>query len=647
MELRQDLFYKSSPKQNLKNLFKKIPAQVLDEMPQIRDAFHPGKRPYINGIKKNSTQEYIRLNKQMDISDIKMFRKIKELKELIYEISKEDYKEEQNNISKENERFEKNYKKIKKEKNKFNRGNYLDYQQFLNISSQYIAKNMKVPNLSDEHNLFSGNPLILQGAELEDFILYNFGEKSKSIKFLKKLDEYVEKKLEANYKKNINKNEKLEKLEQLKKKEKLKGHIPLEEEIQILKNDISNCEQTYKNLAEFEEFFKPRKKKLKIIKSLNKQNNRSFNNSIEHSDFKNFMWRITSNFKNEKKNQNNSLITSTTSINITRKSSPKNSNKVNVFNYNNFPKNFHLKFPKLEASLRTPSNIFNINNSYKGYKKLKIKKISFNSSLKIDSNSVSRNNKPFQIFKSAYYKNEKSNSRLYNIAQNSKMYKLLQLSNIYSNNDNKKENYFFSIDSDASEIMELNKEISDKHKNMEENNYDENIKSNLDDSIKIKEQKPNKENNINNISLKNIINPNIPKLEEKNNINNKEKANKNFDENYNKTESLFNLIKNKFNNKLKKETKKNIESYISSKGKNVETILTTKSSYNRLHHLINKSKDKNLILEEYAIRKNNYNEKEPLSKKQRIILDKNLGFIKEMIKQKTKFNEILFRDKSK
>ena len=120
--------------------------------------------------------------------------------------------------------------------------------------------------------------------------------------------------------------------------------------------------------------------------------------------------------------------------------------------------------------------------------------------------------------------------------------------------------------------------------------------------------------------------------------------NKNFDENHNKTESLFNLIKNKFNNKLKKETKKNIESYISSKGKNVENILTTKSSYNRLHHLINKSKDKNLILEEYVMRNN---EKKPFSIKQRIILDKNLGFIKEMIKQKTKFNEILFRDKSK
>ena len=645
MELRKDLFYKSSPKRNLKNLFRKIPAQVLDEMPQIRDVFYPGKRPYINGIRKNYPPEYIRLNKQMDNKDIKMLRKINELKELIYETNKEDNKEEQNNISKENERFEKNYKKLKKEKNKFNRGNYLDYQQFLNISSQYIVKNMKVPNLSDGHNLFSGNPLILQGAELEDFILYNFGEKSKSIKFLKKLDEYVEKKLEANYKKNINKNEKLE---QLKKKEKSKGHIPLEEEIQILKNDISNSEQTYKNLAEFEEFFKPRKKKLKIIKSLNKQNNRSFNNSLEQSNFKNFMWRITSNFKHEKRNKNNSLITSTTSINITRKSSPQNSNIVNAFNYNNYHKNFHLKLPKLKASLRTPSNIFNIKSSYKDNKKLKIKKISFNSSLRIDSNSVSRNNKPFQIFKSAYYKNEKSNSRLYNIAQNSKMYKLLQLSNIYSNNDNKKENYFSSIDSDASEILELNKEISDKHKNknMEENKFDENIKSNLDDSIKIHEQKPNEENNINNNSLKNINirNPNIPKLEEKNNINNKEKANKNFYENYNKTESLFNLIKNKFNNKLKKEIKKDIESYISSKGKNVDTILKTKSSYNRLHHLINRAKDKNLILEEYVMRNN---EKKPFSIKQRIILDKNLGFIKEMIKQKAKFNEILFRDKSK
>lgn len=646
MELRKDLFYKSSPKQNLKNLFKKISEKELDEMPQINDAFHPSKKPFIYGIQKDSKPEYIRLNKQMNYSDIKMYKKINDLKELVYEINKEEHKEDLNNISKENELFEKNYKKIKKDKNKLNRGNYLDYPQFLNISSQYVTKNTKVPNLSDEHNLFSGSPLILQGTELKDYIVYYFGKRVKGIKYLKKLKAYVEKKIETNNK--IDNNEK-EKLEELIKKEKPKGYIPPEEEINILKNDISNSEQTYKNLIEIEEFFKPRKKKLKIIKSLIRQNNRSFNISTEQSPLKNFVWRITSNFNNEYRNQSNSLNTATTSINMTRKSSPKNSNNINTFNLKNLQRDFHLKLPKLDSSIRSPSNIFNINNSYKNNKKLKIKKINFNRSLKIDSNSISRNNKPFQIFKSFYFKEKKSYRRLYNIEPNNKIYKLLQLSNIYSNNDNKKDNYF-SVESDVSDIIELNKEIRENNKNMEENKFYENTKTNLDDSIKIKEQKIfSKINNINNNKLKNIniSNPNIQKTEEKNNINENEKENKSFDENYNKVESLFNLIKNKTNNILEKETKKDIESYIGSKGKNVETILTTKSSYNRLHRLINNSKNKKLILEDYAMRKNKYNINDSFSNKQRIILDKNLGFIKEMIKQKTKFNEMLFRDKSK
>ena len=646
MELRKDLFYKSSPKQNLKNLFKKISEKELDEMPQINDAFHPSKKAFIYGIQKDSKPEYIRLNKQMNYSDIKMYKKINDLKELVYEINKEEHKEDLNNISKENELFEKNYKKIKKDKNKLNRGNYLDYPQFLNISSQYVAKNTKVPNLSDEHNLFSGSPLILQGTELKDYIVYYFGKRVKGIKYLKKLKAYVEKKIETNNKIDINEKEKLE---ELIKNEKPKGYIPPEEEINILKNDISNSEQTYKNLIEIEEFFKPRKKKLKIIKSLIRQNNRSFNISTEQSPLKNFVWRITSNFNNEYRNQSNSLNTATTSINMTRKSSPKNSNNINTFNLKNLQRDFHLKLPKLDSSIRSPSNIFNINNSYKNNKKLKIKKINFNSSLKIDSNSISRNNKPFQIFKSFYFKEKKSYRRLYNIEPNNKIYKLLQLSNIYSNNDNKKDNYF-SVESDVSDIIELNKEIRENNKNMEENKFYENTKTNLDDSIKIKEQKIfSKINNINNNKLKNIniSNPNIQKTEEKNNINENEKENKSFDENYNKVESLFNLIKNKTNNILEKETKKDIESYIGSKGKNVETILTTKSSYNRLHRLINNSKNKKLILEDYAMRKNKYNINDSFSNKQRIILDKNLGFIKEMIKQKTKFNEMLFRDKSK
>lgn len=616
MKSSNDLSFKSSPKQNrakhnLKNFLKKIPPEVLDEMPEIKDAFDPGQKPDISIIKKGEKPEYIRLNKQMNFSDIKLFTKINEMKDLVYEINNEDYKEDLNNISKENELFEKNYKKIKKEKNKFHRGTYLDFEPFLYISSRYVANKMKVPNLSDDHNLFSGNPLILQGSELNDFIIYNFGERNKGIKFLKKMNKFVKNKINEDGELSVNETERLEKL---KKEEKPKGYIPPEKEIPILKNDISNSEQTLKNLIEFEDFFKPKKKKFKLFR------NRSFNDSIEQSPFNNYMRKITSNFKYENINQNNSLVTSTTSIGITRKSSPKNSNKINILKLNNFgfnyPKDFKLKLPKLETP-GNPSNIFDIKNSYKNNKNLRIKKISFNNSLKLDSNSISRNKETFHIF----------NNRLYNIEHNKKIYKLLKSSGVHSNNDDKKNNYYSSLESDASEIFELNKEIEKNKK----------TKFNLDNSFL-----QNKNTNTNNII--------IPKL---NLNNNKTNENKSFDSikidpdinSYNKAENLFNLVKNKSNNSLKKETKKDIESYISSKGKSVENILTNKSSYYRLHSILIKPKNKSLIPENYAMRRNKLNAK-ALSKKQKFILDKNSGFMKEMIKEKEKFNQLLFRDKS-
>ena len=203
----------------------------------------------------------------------------------------------------------------------------------------------------------------------------------------------------------------------------------------------------------------------------------------------------------------------------------------------------------------------------------------------------------------------------------------MKSSGVHSNNDDKKNNYYSSLESDASEILELNKEI-------EKNKI---TKLNLDNSFL-----QNKNTNTNNII--------IPKL---NLNNNKTNENKSFDSikidpdinSYNKAESLFNLVKNKSNNSLKKETKKDIESYISSKGKSVENILTNKSSYYRLHSILIKPKNKSLIPENYGMRRNKLNAK-ALSKKQKFILDKNSGFMKEMIKEKEKFNQLLFRDKS-
>ncbi len=708
MKLRRDFILFSNPNKpppKFKNdneeanrVFEKIPAQTLQEMPQIRKAFRPEKKPYINGIKKDLRPEHIRIEKQMSESDVKIFTKINDMKDLVYEIDNGEDDEENEAIAEENRKFSKNYKKLKKDKNKFNRGTYLDYEPFLNISSQYVAKNMKVPNLSEDHNLFSANPLILQGSELENYIVYNLGDKTKGVNFLNRLDEYLEKKLSGDTKVSI---KEMERLEKLKKEEKPKGYIPPEVEITMLKNDISNCEKSYKNLVDLEEFFKPKKKNFRSFTlKKNKSSLSVFNNSLDRSPTKIFGRKISENVL-----QNNSLVTATTSIGVTRKSSPKVDNKNNLFNLNNLgmnlPKEYQFKLPKLETPIKSPSSIFNNSKNYVNTNKLKIRKISFNSNMKLEPNSLSRNNELSPIFNSMHNNIKEINNRFKKEENNNKMYQLLKLSRKNSKSEiNKKENENMTTESELDDINELNKqignnnfhklsinkdeEIKEKEENDEstknqnnienknEKKEEENKENNNDDNKNKKERlsnygnkKPkkakieklriiNKENAKNKKSHKSnsIINLVMPKINSHKDINNqeKEKENKSCDAikvdpneiRYRKIENLFNVIKEKSYNEIKKDTKRDIESYLGSRGKNVKKMLSTKGTYYAFHNLMKKSKDRNIILEEYMIR-NRFNVKEPLTTKQKIILDKNSGFVKEIIKQESKFNEILYK----
>lgn len=682
---------KPPPKEkNIENVcervYNKIPSQTLEEMPQIRKAFRPEKKPYIMGIKKDSKPEYIRLDNHMSESDIKLFNKINDMKDLVYEIDKEDEDNENEDIVEENEQFSKNYKKLKKEKNKFNRGTYLDYEPFLNISAQYVAKNMKVPNLSEDHNLFSANPLILQGSELENYIVYNLGDKTKGVQFLNRLDEFLEKKLSGNNKMSI---KEMERLEKIKREEKPKGYIPPELEISMLKNDINNSEISYKNIVQLEEFFKPRKNIFRIftLKKNNKGKN-FINNSLEQSPKFLIKRKLTNNFSLDNiYPNNNSIITATTSIGVTRKSSPKGYNEKNPFY---LKLNNRKILPKLEAPIRSPSSIFNINKNFTINNKYKIRKISFNSSLKMDS----RNNEPSPIFNSVQNKSKEYNDRLNKVGNRNKMYKLLKLSSKHLNiNDaNKKE--YISSESEAEQLNELNKEIEknkdklskeeikekeieeeeSKNKKTQEKNEEKNFEENKDNQNNLnndKDDKPKKvkkakiekirivnkkklkkKDSIVNRNSKSIFNSIMPKININQTPNNAENGNKSSDAikidpnelRYQKVENLFNITKEKTYNNIKSETKKDIESYLGSRGKDVQKMLTTKGTYYTIHNLMKKSNERNIILEEYLIR-NRFNIKNSLSTKQKIILDKNQGFVKEIIKQENKFNEIIYKDK--
>jgi hypothetical protein len=248
---------------NLKSIFARIPKEVLRKMPVIETSKSFKRKQYINGISKKKKPDINRINKEMENSEIKILSDINGFKERFYEYNKdqEDQMENFEKIQEENDKFSKVYKKLQKEKGKFNTGTYLDYKPFINIASRYLSRNMNVPNLSNEHSIFSGNPLILAGSDLQDYFSYNLGNKKKAMIFLKKVDNIVNRKKTGNTKLT---NEEIEHLEKVLQQEKPKGYIAPNVLIHKLKSDIIKSEDTFKNLVKFEQFFMSFDKKRKL-----------------------------------------------------------------------------------------------------------------------------------------------------------------------------------------------------------------------------------------------------------------------------------------------------------------------------------------------------------------------------------------------
>ena len=79
----------------------------------------------------------------------------------------------------------------------------------------------------------------------ENYFLYNLGDKYKSTKFLKKIDNVVERKLIGSY---ILSDEEKRRLAYIIEKEKPKGYLPYKKLINKLKEDIKKTEDAIDNL---------------------------------------------------------------------------------------------------------------------------------------------------------------------------------------------------------------------------------------------------------------------------------------------------------------------------------------------------------------------------------------------------------------
>lgn len=655
--------------ENMRAIFDRIPKEVLREMPVIEQSKNLKRKPYINGICKSKKPDKNRIDKKMNEQEKKILSEINNFKEIFYDYNKEqdDQMDNFEKIQDENNKFSKIYKKIQKDKGKFNTGTYLDYQPFINISSRYLSRNMKIPNLSNEHSIFSGNPLILSGSDLQDFIIYNLGNKKKAMVFLKKVDDIVNRKKtgsELTY-------EEKEHLANIISQEKPKGYIPPGILIPRLKNDITASNITYNNLIGIENFFKKSENKNRRIAdylSSYKYNHRSCDNIFNNSKNIN---PININFNNENNNLylnkkkslyyknilNNSDTTGTTDIFGTRKSSIKEQSKEYTINSNNISSivsgqnSTSKKFSPINSAfgreLYNNNNHFNEDNLTNRISSSKIeisnnpiipKKIDIpiiDTKIKIKKKTLLNNNIKINILKEknqlrncastndfmrdlSILNDRKENNISYgsergdiaDLINNIENKNLFDQSRIISEKrkSQRKKSTIREIDTD-------NKQVNFNFNNNEEKNIDMNEKRK--EAIKKKSLKPHK--------LR-IIKPKTPTQKEREFM-----KYRNLENLFNKAVNLgFNSNKNKYE----------LEAYIKSKGKNINRKPNKKELYFNIYKTKEKAIENNLILEEYMIR-NGTNDKKSLTNEQRNILDKNNSFKNEMINCEMKFKEML------
>ena len=635
----------------LRRIYARIPGTVLKETPVIEKLIHPEPKIYYNEISKYEKPKLMEIDiNKMEDSQKKKINNLNEFREMFYEYNQEEREQLSNfyDVQKENDQFSHNYKKVQKEKNKFSTGTYLDHQYLIGIASRYASRGIRVPKVSVDKNVFSANPLILGGSDLDHYFLYNLGDRKKSSQFLNKVDKLVSKKLAGNTK--ISEQEKKQ-LELLKKNEKPKGYIPPNKLIPKLKNEINQTKLTYDNLENFDKFFEDLEKKDYLVLNTNR-NHKYIHSQSCNNIFSNF-------FKNKKNNKikrikinrnlsfikrlqnyNNKLSSSSTkAYNLSKRFSSSNSgsilpmkdiSKSNISSAVSREKSKFFKYSPILSPFNRETNNNNLyNNLYNDITKKEN-----------NSNDFFILSKPFDYpEKNAYnilYDNiDKKNKKIINknlISTNRKQSALSILSrdtkNIKSEINFTKEEK--EQESDEDEIRLLNKELEEKQDNQNNNelqtgNSNTNIENNLTDK-----NNDIQDNNNNDIKVENIFekpkNIRISKNIVKNFNKIEPKTNKNED-NYIKIEKIFNsILGNEYKSRRSKSV---INEFLKSRGYNTSKKFTSKDAYININRMKTKAIERNFLLEEFKIRNGEYS-KTPLSHKQQAIIDKNKFFEKEI-----------------
>jgi hypothetical protein len=203
---------------------------------------------------------------------------------------------------------------------------------------------------------------------LENYIIYNLGNKDKSIQFLNKIDDLLNKKKTGNFMMSA---QEMENLENFRKIEKTKGYIPPEIEINKLKNDIKCTRSSCKDLDDFDDFFNSLKTRKIIVEKQSLYRTKSSRNLFNNIGRNYFI-----NSYNNLDNNNNSISNSNVNIKNRRRFSLVSQYKKLVLNNSDITATTSIISPRNPSSLETFRELnFNSNGNNTLSRQYKSKKI--------------------------------------------------------------------------------------------------------------------------------------------------------------------------------------------------------------------------------------------------------------------------------
>ena len=590
-------------KEKLRKIYHRIPFKELRERPEIEKVIFPEPRIIFQIISKFEKSEEIKIPKGLEEPKLKRLKSLNEFSRNMLRFNKDEITDIKNQKLKEQTRkFLKNYDNLLKDKNKYNTGSYVDHEYLVDIANQYNKKGMKIPKLSQDANIFKSNPLLLTGSELENYFLYNYGNRYKSTKFLKRIDNITERKLQGNY---ILSAEEEDHLEYLIQKEKEKGLIPFNKLIPQLKKDILKTQDTINDMPKV---------------------------------FINYGQNIISSHSRNK-NEN----TQDYSTNITNNSNKRRANSFISFNKLSFRINSGIstkvakkRFSLIENKINFPEIEFESKSNVTSA--LSRKKTNKNKSFKIEKNNM------LSYLKQKLFKNNKFRSILSGYTKNNNTsISESENNNIYINDKNNVNKVHFNLKKkrllksgnksllslNSAKTKSLNSALS-KSSNLinEEYNTNKNNTSIINNELPL----TNIENN-SNIELKSNIFKIYEKEKQKEREKEKEKTLEERkreelkEQRYNKCESIFNLLVK--GNYKSRRCKSVMNDYLKMRGYDPLRKFNVRDNVLNINRMKNRAVERNFIKEEYQLR-NSDNGKAPLSDEQEKIIKKNDKIINQM-----------------